>query len=746
MDFAYLINILLRRKWLLLAVILLSAVATWMLVGKLPPVYKSKIIIETGIVADKGVFSLQKDNPFIQKFQIESSFNGLIERMKSRSTLKLLSDKLLLHDLQADGVQEKPFRVPKEEDLGMSKTELDNFVMKLKTNLTDSVFNQKPVEISNTRLAEAYEYDYESLLEKIEILRIGETDYLSIEFKSESAELSYFAVKTFVDEFLKEFDIELSHNENTALAFYDEQVRERKDSLNAKIEQINIYKKNNGLVDVSHQRETVVTHLKDLEMKREDISQQIPALENQIRILNSQIQKYNKVNMEALAQSIYLSEDFKSMDEEIKKLTDQVVDYQAAGKNTDALERRIQKLRLDQSSLFNRTVPVNSKTMDKIDTQVREWMHEWLQKQLDLELAKSAKYSYDIEIGKQLGRAGKLLTDDNQLNTLNAEKERIEKEYLRATEEYDKAKLYAKGTENPLHVIEGAQLPTEPESKHRTLFSLFAGVAGGSLTSILLFFLAFVDRSLQLPSQFEKVTRLPLLGYINKVKARNLNLQQLFLHKQTDKNLEAFKENIRKLRTSIEASGAKSFLFVSPKEQEGKSFLVVLVAYAMCLNQKKVLIIDTNFKNNTLSGFKTKSFIEITTDHSSFGYMSGLGTGRKELPPPPGAETGDIHLKNIDIVGNKGGSQSPAEVLAGKDFGKIMRQYEQKYDFIFLEAAAMNQYSDARELVPFVEKVVAVVSSEAPIGGADKETMDFLNSLDDKILGGVLNKVDLKNI
>ena len=47
--------------------------------------------------------------------------------------------------------------------------------------------------------------------------------------------------------------------------------------------------------------------------------------------------------------------------------------------------------------------------------------------------------------------------------------------------------------------------------------------------------------------------------------------------------------------TAIENSGAKSFLFISPKEGEGKSFLIVLLAYALSLNNRKVLIIDTNF-------------------------------------------------------------------------------------------------------------------------------------------------------
>jgi Mrp family chromosome partitioning ATPase len=370
---------------------------------------------------------------------------------------------------------------------------------------------------------------------------------------------------------------------------------------------------------------------------------------------------------------------------------------------------------------------------------------ESMDKQMELEFAKSAVRSFDAEIALQQGRAGKLIADDNYLSTLEAEKERLEKEYLRATEEYDKAKLFAEGTENPLSVSEPAELPDEPEPSHRAVFSAFAGVASGTLASIVFFLLAFVDSSLQSPTQFQRVTRLPLIGYVNKVKVRSLNLQNLFSYTQKESELEVFKENIRKLRTALESSKAKNFLFVSPKEQEGKSFLIVMLAYALSLNNKRILIIDTNFKNNTLSDFKTKSFIEITTDPGP-GTLRGLSTGMKELPPPSGAEYADPQLKNIDIVGNKGGSQSPSEVLAGKDFKSVLENYGKKYDFIFLEAAAMNKFSDARELIPYAEKIIAVFSTQVPIASADKDTIDFLRNMNGKMLGGILNNVDLKNL
>lgn len=728
---------------MLLSVVLLAAVTTWFVVGSLTPVYKAKSVISTGIIDYKGR-TLEKDNPYIQQFQVESSFSGLMELMKSRNSINLLTEALLAHDLSTD----RPFRIPQGEKYSALKPAIDGYALKLQPGNSDNtgsphLFAGPPSQ----KIAEVFHYDYESLSKKLEIKRIGKTDLLSVEFESESPELSYFTVSAFINRFFAFHEEELSHEEKLTLDFHKKQVEKRKADLDAKISEINLYKKQNGLIDVETQRESVIGHLKDLELKREEERHQEVALQTQIALLNKKILEYNRYSGEDYAANLFLSEDFTRLDSDIKDLQEKLIERQAAGKKDNAaLVARIDHLRKQQSKYVGQAVPLSSKTKDNLGEQVRSWIMESVEKQLELEFSRAAVKSYDAEIAKQQNKANKLLLDDNHLAALEAGKDRLEKEYLRASQDYDEVKLFAEGTEYPLSVVEPVELPDEPESKKRALFSAFAGMASGAFASLFLFFLAFMDRSIQSPLQFERRTKLPLLGYVNGVSVRNMNLQTLFAHAQKDSRLELFKEHIRKLRTAMENSGKKSFLFVSPKEQEGKSFLIVLVAYALSLNNKRVLIVDTNFRNNTLSGFKTRDFIEITTGAGFGGAPRNVKLRRSDEKAVPELGSGDPQLKKIDIIGNKGSQQSPSEVLAGKDFHKVMAQYAAKYDFILMEAAAMNKFADGRELMSFVEKVIAVFSSQAPLTGADKETLEFLQHLNGKFLGGVLNNVDLKNL
>lgn len=747
MDLGYLFNILLKRKWLLLSVMLISSISTFLLIGRLPYAYKSKAVISTGIIDYKGV-SLQLDNPFIQQFQIESSFNSLIEKMKSRTSIKLLTDTLLIHDLEAEktaGI--KPFRPSDFVKVEMTDAERDKAVMKLKASFNDSLLNTKPSpEHYNNLLAEGYGYDFESIWKKLDIKRIGETDYLSIEFESENPELSFFVVDVFLKKFFKAHETDLTKKENKQLDFASKQFEARKVELDSITLLIDDYKKRNNLVDATSQREGVVSHIKDLELKLEESRLQIPALKANIASLEKQIMKLGKGIGDSFSNDILYNGDVNELDSRIKALQVKRVEAFANGQNTDAIDKKIESLRKEQAENIQRTVPVNRNHKDKLDDQNIQMVQDKVQKQLDLELAEASYTSYQREISRLESKANALTINDNDLASLLEEKERIDKEYTAARDKFELAKSITDGSENPLSIIEAAEFPFQAESKHRAVFAGFAGIAGGSIASIFLFLLAFLDSSLQSPSQFQRITKLPLVGYVNKVKVRDMNLNNLFLSFQSRPELEVFKENIRKIRTAIEGSGAKCILFASPKPQEGKSFLVVMLAYALSLNDKKILIIDTNFKNNTLSAYKTKSFIEITTDGPKSKAGQGMESGYGHLMNPETAGTNDSNLQSIDIVANKGGSQSPAEVLAGKNFKKVIEQYSKKYDFIFMEAAAMNQFSDARELLPFADKAIVVMSAESPIGNEDKDTLDFLRGMNGKMLGGILNMVDLKNI
>jgi Mrp family chromosome partitioning ATPase len=235
--------------------------------------------------------------------------------------------------------------------------------------------------------------------------------------------------------------------------------------------------------------------------------------------------------------------------------------------------------------------------------------------------------------------------------------------------------------------------------------------------------------------QYDKQVGLPLLAALNRLSVKKWGDFDLFFNKSTgEKEAEYFKESLRKIRHDIETSGAKSFLFVSLKDQEGKSFVVASLAYSFALKNKKVLIIDTNFKNNTLSAISLKPV------------ENSLGASETKAPVHSTGLGFTINIPTVDIIGNKGGSNSPSELLSGVDFKKKIADLGAKYDFIFLEAASINKYSDSLELEDFVDKIIPVFDATTSMTNKDEAGITYLKSLKNKVLGGILNKADLKNL
>ncbi|MFN4081953.1 MAG: hypothetical protein ACK4NS_13725, partial [Saprospiraceae bacterium] len=96
----------------------------------------------------------------------------------------------------------------------------------------------------------------------------------------------------------------------------------------------------------------------------------------------------------------------------------------------------------------------------------------------------------------------------------------------------------------------------------------------------------------------------------------------------------------------------------------------------------------------------------------------------------------------VDVLGNTGSPLSPAEQLSGSDFGAFCRAFAAHYDYVFLEAAALNDYSDALELAPFVDSSIAVFNAAFAISATDQSSIQRLSDPTFKCIGAILTQVE----
>jgi polysaccharide biosynthesis transport protein len=728
MELRYFLSVLSKRKVLLLLVIMAAAVATYYVVQKLPKKYMSSAVLSTGITDFKGV-RVDDPNPFVQEFEIENKFGTLIEYMKSRTSINVVTKALMLHDLLADTLS-GAFRNVDLNKINITKEQVDTYLAMIDTPDSMAI---DPTNIAAARtLEKAYGYDYESLREHIDIKRNAKTDYVSISYTSENPKLTHFVVDNFIKAFLNIHYAKKENNQNKSYAFYNNLTQQKKRTLDSLNNVFAYYSRSNGIVNLEEQGQSVVTQIKDLEMNRDNELKNRAEAQEYLKVV-----KEKEVHVANLFEKDYdnalkNNKELIYVDNKLKQLK---VVYNT--KKDEEVKEEIEDLEDRRIQIMQKYAVGNRREDDRVKRNDDEVFKKSIEAQSKAAGSEEALKAIENQLLVLKDKRGALVIDNAQLGRIEQNIRIAEKEYEYAIERLNQADVIKESSveEKPMRIIEQPLVPTQPMGNKSALLSAFSGASAGTFATVFLFLLTFFDRSLSTPFQFSKQVGLPLASVLNRLNSRKyINFDILFSAPDTDKNAAFFKESLRKIRHEVEVSEAQTFLVTSLKDQEGKSFLTGALAYMLALKNKKVLIIDTNFKNNTLTGVSAQHLENLLITE---GDENPITATRLDI---------DIIMPKVDIIGNKGGKNSPSELLAGIDFNKKMREFARKYDYIFLEASCLNKYSDARELVDFVDKVIPIFDATTAISSKDTEGITYLKSLGNKVLGSVLNKVELKNL
>ena len=197
-----------------------------------------------------------------------------------------------------------------------------------------------------------------------------------------------------------------------------------------------------------------------------------------------------------------------------------------------------------------------------------------------------------------------------------------------------------------------------------------------------------------------------------------------------------FVENTRKLRFEIENTGKKIFLFTSNKIGEGKTTVMEALANSFSLSRKKVLLVDSNFSNNTLTEkFQAKPSLEKFSVNGERNPLDKFEDIKSETPIP-----------YVELVGCNFGNYTPSEILPKNNLLDHLRAIAENYDFVFIEGAALNTHADSKELSKYVDGIISVFSARSVLRQTDKESIQFLKHTGNKFVGAVLNEVQAENI
>ena len=282
---------------------------------------------------------------------------------------------------------------------------------------------------------------------------------------------------------------------------------------------------------------------------------------------------------------------------------------------------------------------------------------------------------------------------------------------------------------NNVRMTDRAEKPGGPFIPTPRRDLLLALVAGLTLSLGLVFLLDYLDDTVKNPDDVTAKLKIPLLGLTPKVTGGGeLILSQKVSHE--------FGEAFRSLRTSLNFSSGREptrcVMVTSAQPLDGKTTTACNLALAIAIGGARVLVIDADMRR---SGLHRILNIENGTG------LSHVLTGQASM------EDALVALDNPRIWVMTAGMSppNPSELLGSDQMRTLLDEAKNgRFDWVIIDSPPVLPVTDAVVLSPLVGGIVFVVASEMTPRPQAARALDILTASGSRLLGAVLNRVDLK--
>lgn len=750
-------RLLTKRRWLVATVLACTVLATALVVFMMTPIYTAEtiLLIERKVPQAINIESATSETQGPDEYDY---YRTQYEILKSRAlaTQVVQEQQLATLPLFADQ-QEQSGLVggwweQAEEALGQffapqSQTEksvAEPSLMELTPDGVEGLSSATPDERYASSLPPEL---FEKYAEMLAVKPVPRTRLVKIAFSTPDPALAARIANAHAQVYIRQGVERRSQTDEEAQGFLEDKLVELRERLEKSEVALNSYRRDQGIISFDEKENVAVDRMVDLNRDLTEAESRRISLETQMPLIRSR-------NYEELPAVIKNSL--------VQSLKQELAQAEAA--------------RAELASQFKNNYPKRI----EVEARVAE-LDSRLQKE-KMRIAQGVNSSYQFAVAKERELRKKM--EEQRREVLRLKDASVK--YAILTREIDtNRQLYdsvlqrikevgvaAELRDSNISVIDAAEAPIRPSKPRKGLSLLLSAIVGLMGGVGLAFFLEYLDNRLHTPEEVERYIHLPSLAVIpdftrttehesyapkpllNGSGARVLNgsgksstgkaqllngvngkphgAKDLILDHHT---FSLVSEAYRTLRTALMLSRAeaapKLLLFTSATEGEGKTATAANTAIVFAQLGLRVLLVDVDLRRSRCH--------EILSIQKGIGLTEFL-TGRRDIRQVirPTA------VENLFFLSSGVTPPNPTELISSRKMRETLQTLREEYDCVVVDSPPVMPVSDALLLSTIVDGVVIVVNGQVTPREIVRETRARLEHVGAKILGVVLNRVDIQ--
>lgn len=283
-------------------------------------------------------------------------------------------------------------------------------------------------------------------------------------------------------------------------------------------------------------------------------------------------------------------------------------------------------------------------------------------------------------------------------------------------------------------VLDQAELPTKPyESKGTVKFTILGFAGLFALSCVVFLFVGLMNTTIRRKYELESIFTIPIIGDVPyKLSVGKKEKADLMLTRKSD---FSWKEAYSNIRVSVlfakKEEKCPIFAVTSADCGEGKTVSSLNIASSYAQLGKKVLIIDADFRNSGMASF-------VNMKEPKDGLTAYLSEFTNSL------EISELD-ENLDVILSGALPENPSELLTSERWYNLLKEYQEKYDAIFVDLPALAIVSDALSMAQMATAYLIVVRAEKTKFDRLEMIIRKLEAVDANICGFIYNCISTKS-